>query len=86
MAEGIRIPGLQMPDVPDPDFVGALAELWFGVSYAAYHLAYVRIYLQTAALQTHKEVIAKQEEGFRTLMQADIVICRAHLASFFLAA
>jgi hypothetical protein len=42
-----------MPDVPDPDFIGSLCEIWFGINYTAYHLAYVRVYLQTAALQTH---------------------------------
>src|SRR5271155_3840937 len=72
-----------MPDVPEPDFVGALCEIWFGVSYSAYHLAYVRVYLQTAALQTNKTVIDKQEESLRKLMQTDVLICRAHLASFF---
>jgi hypothetical protein len=46
-----------MPDIPDLDFVGALVEMWFVVSYAAYHLAYVRVYLQTAALQTHVDVM-----------------------------
>jgi hypothetical protein len=40
-----------MPAVPDPDFVGALCEIWFAINYAAYHLAYVRVYLQTEALQ-----------------------------------
>ncbi|MGI0084707.1 MAG: hypothetical protein ACREBQ_06460 [Nitrososphaerales archaeon] len=79
----MRIPGLEMPDVPEPDFVGALCEIWFDVSYSAYHLAYVRVYLQTAALQTNKKVIEKQEEALRKLMQTDIMICRAHLASFF---
>jgi hypothetical protein len=72
-----------MPDVPDPDFVGALCEIWFGINYAAYHLAYVRVYLQTAALQTHVEEIKDQEQAIRDQMQADVVICRAHLAAFF---
>ena len=75
--------GLEMPEVPEPDFVGALSEMWFGISYSAYHLAYVRVYLQTAALQTNKKVLDKQEEALRKLMQTDIVICRAHLAAFF---
>lgn len=26
-----------MPDVPPPDFVGAVAEIWSTVNYAAYH-------------------------------------------------
>lgn len=72
-----------MPDVPDPDFVGALCEIWFGINYAAYHLAYVRVYLQTAALQTHAEEIKQQEEAIRNQMQTDVVICRTHLAAFF---
>jgi hypothetical protein len=37
-----------MPDVPDPDFVGTLSEIWFAINYAAYHLAYIRVYLQTS--------------------------------------
>lgn len=82
MAERTRV-GFEMPDVPEPDFVGALCEIWFGVSYAAYHLAYVRVYLQTAALQTSKKVIDGHDDNLRALMQTDIVICRAHLASFF---
>jgi hypothetical protein len=72
-----------MPDVPEPGFVGALCEIWFGVSYSAYHLAYVRVYLQTGALQMNPKVIAKQTEELRNLMQTDVLICRAHLASFF---
>jgi hypothetical protein len=72
-----------MPDVPDMDFVGALAEMWFVVSYAAYHLAYVRAYLQTVALQTDVDVMRKQEQGLRDAAQVDTVICRAHLAAFF---
>jgi hypothetical protein len=73
----------EMPEVPDPDFVGALCEIWFGISYAAYHLAYVRVYLQTAALQTHVDEVRAQEQAIRDQMQADLVICRAHLAAFF---
>jgi hypothetical protein len=37
-----------MPAVPEPDFVGTVCEIWFALSYAAYHLAYTRVYLQTA--------------------------------------
>ena len=42
----------EMPDVPKLDFVGALAEIWFQINYAAYHLAYVRVYSQSDALRT----------------------------------
>jgi hypothetical protein len=71
-----------MPDVPDPDFVGALAEIWFGINCAAYHLAYVRVYLQTAALQTSVERTRDLDQESRNQLQADTVICRAHLAAF----
>jgi hypothetical protein len=50
-----------MPDVPDPDFIGTLCEIWFAINYAAYHLAYVRVYLQTEALQTHGNEIRQAE-------------------------
>jgi hypothetical protein len=33
MAERTRQIGTKMPDVPSPDFVGGLAEVWSGVSY-----------------------------------------------------
>ncbi len=72
-----------MPDVPNVDFVGALCEIWFCVNYAAYHLAYVRVYLQTAALQTDVEDLRKQEQAFRDMTQVDVVVCRAHLSAFF---
>jgi hypothetical protein len=72
-----------MPDVPDPDFVGTLCEIWFLINYAAYHLAFVRVYLQTEALQTHRDQILKAEQAFRETTQVEIVICRAHLAAFF---
>jgi hypothetical protein len=72
-----------MPDVPEPDFVGALCEIWFGLSYAAYHLCYVRVYLQTAALQTDVDQLRNQEQILRDMTQVDVIICRAHLASFF---
>ncbi len=72
-----------MPDVPDPDFVGALCEIWFSLSSAAYHLAYVRVYLHTGALQTDVEQVRKQEQILRDMAQVDVIICRAHLASFF---
>jgi hypothetical protein len=72
-----------MPDVPDPDFVGALSEIWFGINYAGYHLAYVRVYLQTAALQIPAEKLRNQEQAIRDQTQVDMVICRSHLAAFF---
>lgn len=72
-----------MPDVPVPDFVDTLCEIWFAINYAAYHLAFVRVYLQTEALQTHREEILKAEQGFRDATQSEVVICRAHLAAFF---
>lgn len=73
----------EMPDVPEMDFVGAMAEIWFALNCAAYHLAYVRVYLQTAALQTPIREIVKLEQDLRNSAQADLVICRAHLAAFF---
>ncbi len=72
-----------MPDVPQLDFIDALSEIWFGLNYAAYHLAYVRVYLQTAALQTNADHLRKQEQALRDMAQVDVVICRAHIASFF---
>jgi hypothetical protein len=72
-----------MPDVPDVDFIGALCELWSGLNYAAYHMAYVRVYAQTAALQIEADQLRKEEQAIRDMTQVDVVICRAHLASFF---
>lgn len=72
-----------MPDVPEMDFIGALCEIWASVNYAAYHLAYVRVYSQTAALQTHADQLRMQEQVIRDMAQVDVVICRAHLAAFF---
>jgi len=72
-----------MPDIPDPDFVGTLCEIWFTINYAACHLAYVRVYLQTSSLQTHMDEIRKEEQAFRDASQADRIVCRAHLAAFF---
>jgi hypothetical protein len=72
-----------MPAVPDPDFVGALCEIWFAINYAAYHLAYVRVYLQTEALQSHGDEIRQAEQAFKEATQAEVIICRAHLAAFF---
>ena len=73
----------KMPDVPEMDFVGSMVEIWFSLNCAAYHLAYVRVYLQTGALQTKASEMAKLEEDLKNKAQADLVICRAHLASFF---
>jgi len=72
-----------MADVPPPDFVGAVAELWFTVNYAAYHLAYTRVYLQTRALQTSVDELRRDEQVVRDQNQVDLFICRAHLAAFF---
>jgi hypothetical protein len=73
----------KMLDVPGMDFVGSLVEIWFSLNCAAYHLAYVRVYLQTAALRTPMREMAKLEQDLRHKSQADLVICRAHLAAFF---
>src|SRR5579863_4775143 len=72
-----------MPDVPDLDFVGALAEIWFPINYAAYHLAYVRVYSQTEAAQTKPEEMRKREQNTRDQGQVDIVILRSNLGAFF---
>jgi hypothetical protein len=50
-----------MPDVPKQDFVDALAEIWFQISFAAYHMAYVRVYSQSEALRTRTDVLRDQE-------------------------
>jgi aspartyl-tRNA synthetase len=73
----------RMPDVPTPDFVGAMCEIWFTVSYVAYHLAYVKVYLQTRAMQTRVAVLRQDEQALKDLGQADLIVCRTHLASFF---
>ena len=72
-----------MPDVPPPDFVGAVAEIWSTVNYAAYHLAYTRVYLRTRALQTSVDELRRDEQAVRDQGQVDLFICRAHLAAFF---
>jgi hypothetical protein len=74
---------LEMSEVPKLDFVGSLSEIWFQISYAAYHSAYVRVYSQSAALRTKPEVLRDQEQSTRDHAQVDIVICRTHLAAFF---
>jgi hypothetical protein len=73
----------RMPDVPTPDFVGAMCEIWFTVNYAAYHLAYTRVYLQTRAMQTHVDDLRLDEQAIKDQGQVDMIICRSHLASFF---
>ena len=73
----------EMPDVPKLDFVGALAEIWFQINYAAYHMAYVRVYSQSDALRTRLDVLRDQEQATRDQAQVDVVICRTHLAAFF---
>jgi hypothetical protein len=72
-----------MPDVPKQDFVDALAEIWFQINFAAYHMAYVRVYSQSDALRTRTDVLRGQEQQVRDHVQVDIVICRTHLAAFF---
>ncbi len=73
----------EMPDVPRLDFVGALAEIWFQINYAAYHMAYARVYSQSDALRTRLDVLRDQEQVTRDHAQADVVICRTHLAALF---
>jgi hypothetical protein len=72
-----------MPDVPVPDFVGAICEIWFTVNYAAYHLAYTKVYLQTRSMQTPIEELRKGDQAVRDQGQVDSIICRSHLAAFF---
>jgi hypothetical protein len=72
-----------MPDVPELDFGGAVAEIWHVLNYAAYHLAYVRVYQQTVALRTDPAQLRNEELAVREKLQVDVTICRAHLASFF---
>jgi hypothetical protein len=74
---------LDMPDVPELDFTGALAEIWSQINYAAYHLAYVQVYSHSAALRTNIEILRAQEQDTRNYAQIDVLICRAHLAAFF---
>jgi hypothetical protein len=74
---------LQMPDVPKLELIGALSEIWFSINYAAYQLAFVRVYSQSEALRMKKEVLREQDQEVRDHVQADILICRSHLAAFF---
>jgi hypothetical protein len=73
----------EMSDVPKLDLTGSLAEIWFQVSYAAYHMAYVRVYSQSAALRTNIEQMRRQDAEARMQAQTDVVVCRTHLAAFF---
>jgi len=73
----------RLPDVPPPGFVGLMCEIWFTINYAAYHLAYTRVYLQTRAMQTHIKELRLDEQTIKDLGQVDVIICRSHLASFF---
>lgn len=82
MTDRERKPNVML-DVPDMDFIDAVCEIWSPLSYAAYHLAYVRVYSQAAALQTDVDEVRKQDQVLREIGQADVVICRAHLAAFF---
>jgi hypothetical protein len=72
-----------MPDVPIPDYLGAVCEIWFTVNYAAYHLAYTRVYLQTRSMQTHADELLRDEQSARDMGQIDMMICRSHLAALF---
>src|ERR1700722_5975968 len=83
MMDGKRTSQNEMPDVPKMDFVGSMIEIWFALNCVAYHLAYVRVYLQTKALQTPLGEMVKLGQDHRNQAQADLVICRAHLAAFF---
>ena len=73
----------EMPDVPKFDFVDALSEIWFQISFAAYHMAYVRVYSQSEALRVWPQALREQDQEIRDHAQIDIVICRSHLAAFF---
>lgn len=73
----------EMPAVPKLDFVDALAEIWMQINYAAYHIAYVRVYSQSAAVRTKPDLLREKEQLIRDQAQIDTVICRSHLAAFF---
>lgn len=74
---------LEMPDIPEQDFVDALSEIWFQISFASYHMAYVRVYSHSDALRAATKVLREQDQDIRNHVQTDIVICRSHLAAFF---
>jgi hypothetical protein len=47
----------EIPDVAEFDFVDALAEIWFQFSFAAYQMAYVRVYSESDAPRTQAPVL-----------------------------
>jgi hypothetical protein len=53
----------EMPDVPNLDLTGALSEFWFQISYAAYHMAYVRVYSESTALRTNMDKMLALEQN-----------------------
>jgi hypothetical protein len=73
----------EMRDVPKQDFEDGLVEIWFQINFAAYHMAYVRVYSQSEALRIRTHVLREQEQDVRDHVQIDIVVCRSHLAAFF---
>jgi hypothetical protein len=70
-----------MPDVPGPDFAGAVSEIWLTVNYA-YRLACTRVYLQTRAMRTPIDELLRDEQATREQGQVGIIIWRSHLAAF----
>jgi len=60
----------EMPDVPKLDLTGALAEIWFQINYAAYHMAYVRVYSQSAALRTQVDQVRAQSKRRGTMRKS----------------
>jgi hypothetical protein len=81
----VRVRGKSdMSAVPDPGLDGALSEIWSGINHSAYHLSYVGVYLQSAALQAPPSVLRNQEQGIRDQLQADVVISGAHIAKLMI--
>jgi hypothetical protein len=74
---------MQMPDVPKLELIDALSEIWFSINYAAYHMAFVRVYSQSEGLRLNRDLLREQEQDVRDYAQTDIVICRSHLGAFF---
>ena len=72
-----------MPDVPQPDFRDALAEIRFQINFVAYHMACGRVYSQSDALRTKTVVLRDQEQLVRDHVQLDVVVSCTHLAAFF---
>lgn len=74
----------EMPNLPEYDLDDAITEIWSSLSYAAYHMAYVRTYSESAAVRTPKPSLESiEDQTTREHALTDIVVCRAHLASFF---